>query len=528
MGYSDSFRRIKRDPGPPTFDHGIRIMHRPNRPPTVLARAWSFLLGATLLLLPGALLAQAPASPGPVHAPAPPGPTAAQIASIDSIFAEWDDPRAPGAAVAVTRDGRLIYSQGYGSAQLEHLIPVTSVTVFHVASVSKQFTTFAIALLARDGLLSWDDEVGDHIEEFPDFDRSITLRHLATHTSGVRDQWELLRMAGWRLDDVITRDQILRLMARQQELNFEPGSAYLYSNMGYSLLAEVVERVSGQDFDEFLQERVFRPLGMHRTHVHSDHQMVVPGRAYSYAPAGEGHWRKAVLSYANQGATSLFTTVEDLARWIGEFEEPLVGDPELWAEMRERAALTTGDTADYALGLQIASYRGLRTIGHGGADAGFRTNLMHFPDERIGVVVFGNASNFNAAGSARAVAEVFLDAQMEPRVVATGEGGGGQGGNDVADPPNPSLAQLAEYEGTYYSVELDSWYRVRLVDGELQLEHPRHPDATLRYIEDDRLQGGTLRTLEFSRDSAGAIDGFRAGGGRVLNLRFERIADPAG
>jgi CubicO group peptidase (beta-lactamase class C family) len=374
-------------------------------PARSLCRGSLFPLLAALLLLAGLLPS------GEVEAQ---GVTREQVARVDSIFRTWTDAAAPGASVAVTRNGRIIYSQGYGSAQLEYRIPVTPTTIFHVASVSKQFTTFAVALLARDGLLSWDDPVHKHLPELPELGPPITLRHLANHTSGVRDQWQLLTMAGWRMDDVLTRDQIMHLMSRQRELNFEPGSEYLYSNMGYSVLAEVVERVSGQDFGEFLRDRVFLPLGMIRTHVHSDHTRVVPGRAYSYAPVPGGGWRNAVLSYANQGATSLFTTVEDLARWMAEMEEPVVGDPELWAEMVEPARLNNGETTPYGLGLSVGPYRGLATQGHGGSDAGFRTQLLHFPTERLGVVVFGNASTFNAGGTARRVAEVFLEDRMEP------------------------------------------------------------------------------------------------------------------
>jgi CubicO group peptidase (beta-lactamase class C family) len=367
--------------------------------------------GSLLPLMVGLLL---PATLAPSSELEAQGPTRAQVEQIDSIFSPWTDAAGPGAAVAVTRNGRIIYSQGYGSAQIEYRIPISPTTVFHVASVSKQFTAFAVALLARDGLLSWDDPVHEHLPELPDLGRPFTLRHLANHTSGVRDQWELLIMAGWRIDDVITRDQIMQLMSRQRELNFEPGSEHLYSNMGYSLLAEVVERVSGQDFEAFLHERVFLPLGMHRTHVHSDHTLVVPGRAYSYAPEPGGGWRNAVLSYANRGATSLFTTVEDLGRWIAEMEEPSVGDPVIWAEMAEPARLNSGETSPYGLGLSVAPYRGLATQGHGGSDAGFRTQILHFPTERVGVVVFGNASTFNAGATARQVAEVLLEDRLEP------------------------------------------------------------------------------------------------------------------
>ena len=469
------------------------------------------------------------ATPHVTNAEATPrGITAEQVEAVDAVFEAWSDPASPGAAVAVTRNGRVIYSQGYGSAQLEYRIPVTPTTPFHVASVSKQFTTFAVALLARDGALSWDDEVHRHLPELPDLGHPVTLRQLAQHTSGVRDQWELLIQAGWRIDDVITRDQIVGLMMRQRELNFEPGSEYLYSNMGYSLLAEVVERVSGQDFGEFLRERVFLPLGMHRTHVHSDHTRIVPGRAYSYAPTGNGGWRNAVLSYANQGATSLFTTVEDLGRWMAEMETPVVGDVALWAEMAEPARLNGGDTAPYGLGLSVGSFRGLATKGHGGADAGFRTNLLFFPEEGMGVVVFGNASSFNAARLAREVAEVFLEDRMEPVEEPANDAPAAPGGNaaEEEEEPEPLSAQvMAQYEGSFYSPELDVIYRVRVEEGALVVERPRQPEQILTLVEPDSFRSSQwgMNRVEFVRDEEGAVAQMLVSGGRVRNVRFHRV-----
>ncbi len=482
---------------------------------------------AVLLLVFLLVLAMGPPMPAAAQATTP-----AQAAAVDSAFAQWDEPDGPGAAVAVVRDGRPVFTRGYGSAQLEYRAAVTPSTPFHVASVSKQFTAFAVALLAREGQLSWDDDVRDHLPELPDLGARITLRQLATHTSGVRDQWELLAMAGWRLDDVITRDQILTLMARQEELNFDPGREHLYSNMGYSLLAEVVERVAEMEFGRFLEERVFVPLGMNRTHVHDDHTHVVPGRAYSYRPAGQGRWQNAVLSYANQGATSLFTTAEDLARWIGEMEEPQVGDDPLWEEMRTPAVLTGGDTVGYGLGLSVGSYRGLRTVGHGGADAGFRSQLLHFPDQEFGVVVMGNASSFNSGGMARRVAEIFLEEAMDPRPRVAdqgGEGGTGDGGSaGEAASPTPD-DPLGSHQGAYYSRELDALYRVGLEGDGLVLTHHRHPDAALVPLGGDRFRGEAwyMRLLEFTRDARGEVNGFRVTGNRVRDLRFERVPDPA-
>jgi CubicO group peptidase (beta-lactamase class C family) len=244
---------------------------------------------------------------------------------VDQLFAAWDKPESPGAAIAVIKDGAVTYQRGYGSANLEYNIPITPKTVFHVASVSKQFTAFAITLLVNQGKLSLDDDIRKHLPEVPDFGKKITIRHLLHHTSGLRDQWVLLAMAGWRLDDVITKEHILKIVRHQKELNFDPGEEHVYSNTGYTLLAVIVERVSGKSFREYTEANIFKPLGMTSTHFHDDHEMIVKNRAYSYAPVKDAGFKLAALNYANVGATSLFTTAEDLVRWVLNFEDKKVG-----------------------------------------------------------------------------------------------------------------------------------------------------------------------------------------------------------
>ncbi len=329
-------------------------------------------------------------------------------AKVDEIFVRWDTCWTPGVAVAVISGGEIIYSNGYGYANMEYDIPVTPSTIFHIASISKQFTTFSILLLEEEGKLSLDDEVGKYIEEFPDFGKSVTLRQLAHNISGVRDQWNLLGMAGWRLDDVITTEQVLRLVSNQKELNFDPGEEYLYSNTGFTLLAEVVARVSGKSFAEFTKERIFGPLGMTNTLFYDDHEKIVRNRAYSYGPRNDGY-RKRVLSYATAGATSLFTTVEDMKHWSNNFDNPTVGTPEMIAKMNTRAVLNNGDTISYALGQTVGTYKGLKRISHGGADAGFRTFFARFPEQDFSVVVFSNDASFSSAGMAMRVADIYLE-----------------------------------------------------------------------------------------------------------------------
>ena len=210
-----------------------------------------------------------------------------------------------------------MYLRGYGMANFEYDIPITPSSVFHVASVSKQFTTFAVSLLVADGEVAWEDDIREYVPEVPDFGQVITLRHLANHTSGIRDQWDLLGMAGWRFEaDVITQGDVLDITSRQTALNFPVGSEYLYSNTGFTLLAVVVERVSGQTLKEFTQERIFEPLGMSGTHFHDDHNTIVPNRAYGYAAVRGGGYRISIPDFDVVGG-SMVAVQENMARLPG-------------------------------------------------------------------------------------------------------------------------------------------------------------------------------------------------------------------
>ncbi|MYC86962.1 MAG: serine hydrolase [Gemmatimonadales bacterium] len=450
---------------------------------------------------------------------------------IDAVFADLDRPGSPGAAVSVIRDGEIVHSRGYGYAQIEHSVPVTPRTVFHVASVSKQFTAMAVTMLAAEGALSLDDRVQAHLGFVPEFEHPVTVRQMIHHTSGIRDQWQLLGISGWRLDDVITTEQILGLMSRQRELNFVPGSEYLYSNMGYTLLARTAAAVSGMSFPEFTAARIFRPLGMDRTHFHDDHEHIVPGRAYSYRPAsgdGDGaEYTKAVLSYANAGATSLFTTADDLARWLDNFRHETVGGPEVMEMMTTRGVLNGGDTIPYAHGLSIGDHRGLRTVGHGGADAGFRTQATWYPEANVGVVVLTNVANGNPGGRVRQVAEVVL-AEVFPEAEPEEEGDTPSPAADSVPPPTPDPATLAEYAGTYYSPELDALYHLEATDEGLVARHIRHGDIALepRARDEFATDRWFMRQVRFERAPDGSVSAMRVGGGRVRNLLFIKLTRP--
>ncbi|NLJ80680.1 MAG: beta-lactamase family protein [Firmicutes bacterium] len=339
---------------------------------------------------------------------------------IDAVFEKWDRPDSPGCALVVTKDNEIIYERGYGAAQLEYGIPITPDTIFHVASVSKQFTTMAIAFLVADGLVDLDAPIQQYVPAAPKFTETITVRHLVHHTSGLRDQWALLMLAGWRMDDVITKDHLMKIITRQQELNFAPGEEFLYSNSGYTLLAEIVEKVTGKTLRAFAKERIFKPLGMENTHFHDDHEEIVKNRAYSYAPRQEGGWRKSVLSYANVGATSLFTTVRDLAKWLANFSHGQAGGQDVLAVMENRFTLNSGELIPYGFGLIHEDYKGLQEIGHSGTDAGFRSWCGRFKPRGLGIAVLANAANALPRESARKIADILLAAKIkeEPKETA--------------------------------------------------------------------------------------------------------------
>lgn len=334
--------------------------------------------------------------------------------AVDQLFAQWARPDSPGASIAVIQNGKIIYSQGYGAANLEYGVPNTPATVFHLASVSKQFTAFAIYLLVQDGKLSLDDDVRKYVPKLHDFGKLITIRQLLHHTSGVRDQWNLLALGGWRLDDEITDDDVARLLFQQTELNFAPGDQFLYSNSGYTLLAMVVKQVSGKTLPEFAKERIFDPLGMSHTHFHGKYGIVVKDRAYSYGRQPDGKYQYIALTYSTVGPSSLFSTVGDLARWDENFYTGEVGGRALLAQMQEKGKLNNGKEIDYASGLTIGRYRGLRTVEHAGGDAAYRTNILRFPDQRFSVVVLANAGDLSPTALSFKIADVYLKDSLQP------------------------------------------------------------------------------------------------------------------
>ena len=329
-------------------------------------------------------------------------------ARVDSIFAQFSTGLTPGAAVAVVRNGTVILSKGYGHADLEHKVPITGTSVFDVASVSKQFAGLAIAMLVEEGKVALTDDIRKHIPEMPDFGRTITVGHLVHHTSGLRDWPGTLALSGWRMDDVISFEQILTMAFHQRTLNFDPGAEYMYSNTGYNVLAELVRRVTGKSFHDWTDEHLFKPLGMARSHFRHDHTEIYPDRVLGYARVQDGTWRATSNNLMALGSSSLFTTAEDLAKWLANFDDATVGGSAI-ARMRVTDTLNNGAANTYAFGLTVGDYRGHSIVSHSGSWASFSTFVLHFPVLKTGIVVLANTP-FNVSAAAHRVADIYLEA----------------------------------------------------------------------------------------------------------------------
>lgn len=480
--------------------------------------------------LAAAVILSAPLLPRPATAQeALPAPVALRV---DSVFATYTQPLSPGCALGVMHNGQLVYAKGYGLSDLEHDVPIAPSSIFHVASISKQFTAYSILLLQRDGLLSLDDDIRKYLPPVPDLGHVITIRHLIHHTSGLRDQWHLLTLGGWRADDPKSERDILWLVSRQRALNFVPGAEHLYNNTGYTLLGTIVRRVSGKSLREFTTERIFEPLGMTSTHFHDDHTMIVPGRTSAYVPAGGGgrgsrggaapgvsDYRISIPVFDNAGATSLFTTVEDMAKWERNFLQPTVGDAGLIEQMSERGTLNDGTTIPYAFALSHGELRGLRTIGHSGSDAGYRADYVRFPDQRYAFATFCNIGTANPALLNRSVAQVVLAGQLGP-VVAAGARGGPTPPSAIAMPAD----ELRRYAGIYVDSISEAARALVFRDSTGTLHASGAPNApTLVPIGNEEFvaqAGANTIRVKFHRDARG-VSGVSDSGSAVVFTRRE-------
>jgi CubicO group peptidase (beta-lactamase class C family) len=530
---------------------------------------------------------------------------------VEQLMARYDGPESPGAAVRVWRGGKTLYSRAFGMANLAYHIPFRTDTRTNIGSTSKQFTAFAIMLQAERGRLSLDDDIRKHIPELPAFDHPITVRHLITHTSGLREFLNLVTMTGRRLDhgDWIDRSELISIVQRQPALQNVPGAEWNYNNTAFGLAALIVERTSGQDFPSFMRENVFGPLGMTRSMVRASPEHIVPDMSEGYTPGPDGFRQIGDLGGA-MGAGGIYTTVEDLEKWARNFTNPTVGTRKSLDEMMTSFKLNDGKETGYGYGLTVGDQKGLRRIQHGGADVAHRSMLAYYPEIDAGITVQSNHAGFNSnvafdlaeaffrdafqgAAERAAAPAVFDPSKYDParfdafagryaldaapnfiltfsregsklytqatgqsriEIVATSDstfrltaveasvvfhrGADGKvtgltlnqnGANhatrltDEAPPPwKPTAAELAGFEGRYFSDEIETFYTLAVQDSTLVMRQRRLDDTKLTPGAKDAFSGGNL-SFSFERDRNGKIIGFYVSNGRTRGVRFALV-----
>lgn len=385
---------------------------------------------------------------------------------VDAIFKEYDRSDSPGCALGVYRNGRIEYARGYGMANLELGIANSPQTVLDIGSTGKQFTALSIHLLASEGKLSLDDDVRKWIPEIPDYGQTVTVRNLLHHTGGLRDYIVLFDLQGVVAEDLSTREDTLGVLARQKAPNFAPGAEHLYSNTGYFLLGEIVRRASGQSLRDFAHDRIFVPLGMRHTQYNDSHTRLIPGRATGYSKAESGGFGIDMSDWEQVGDGGVLTSVEDLQRWDENFYSGAVGGRAVIDAMLVPGVLSSGKKLQYASALYVADYRGLPSVSHGGAWAGYRAQLLRFPKEHLSVACLCNLGDSNPSRLAHLVADVYLGDKMTkaPEAAETPAAGAA-----ARKPPRAAAdaARLRALAGAYLDRSSDRFFRLAVENGEL-------------------------------------------------------------
>lgn len=425
---------------------------------------------------------------------------------VARVFTGVAGPDQPGCVVGVMRKGELIHSAAFGLADVARAMPMDTDTVVEIASVSKQFTAFAVLLLEQRRLLSLDDPLLKFLPELAGSARGVTLRHLLHHTGGLRDYIALMEFVGRRWSDRVTRDEAFQAVVRQQAPNFPPGERYEYSNTGYFLLSQVVERVSGQPFPEFARVNIFEPLKMTHTQVVDRFPVPIEHRARGYSRGAGDMWQLDESPWEPVGAGNVHTTVGDLARWEANFYQPKIGGATVIARMVEAGALASGERIAYASGLMIDAYRGLPTVYHSGWWTGFRSFFLRFPEQRFGVSVLCNRSDAPTRQLAQGVADAYLGSAMT-----------------AAQPPK---SPLEDYVGTYWSSEAAVSCDLTLRNGAVTLGACMKDVVLTPYDENELISVAERITLRFTRHS-GQPREFAYYAAGLSGLRFQRVTSAA-
>lgn len=474
------------------------------------------MVSATRLACIAALAAMSILIGSQVHADAP----ADASARVDELLRPYDRTDGGGMAVGVYRGGKVVYAKGVGMADMEHPAPITPNTVFQLASVSKQFTAFAVLLLAREGKLDLDADVRRYLPYFPDFGRRVTVRHLVNHTSGLREMEGLFALGDMDVEGRRKQSEMRLAVANQRALNFAPGTEYAYCNTGYELLAEIVRAVTGESLRQFLQNRVFGPLQMNDTYVRDNASEVTVGRASSYCQ-NRGYCSSpgAHLEIGSSeliGSSNVHSTVLDLARWAGNLTQPTVGDAALMREYMQMATLDDGSPINYGFGLLRQNVGGYSALTHTGQALSFFTVTYYFPEQDLAVAVLANTF-LDVWATAEKIAQFYLPSrevppQAQPAVVAaSAENVAAMVGLYAG--PGDTLIELVR-SGGGLGIK-------RTVPGDAKPVLFR-ADGTFDRGDEKRAEGEYFRAVRSSKGVVALEDSGKGTSGRVV--RFERVA----
>lgn len=444
-------------------------------------------------------------------------------ARVDQLMAAYDADDRPGAVVAVYQDGAVRFARGYGLADLTHRVPNTSTTLFNIGSVAKQFVGIAYAMLEEQGVLSIDDDVRTYAPELPDFGETVTLRHLLNHTSGYREVYGVLALEGrFTEEDMLDRAYAMDVVRRQPELQFSPGSEYLYNSSAYVILTTLLERITGVSYPDWMQEHVFGPLGMTHTRIEREVGDVIPGSAYSYGRNERGGYKQLFDNRLFYGATDLYTNAPDLAHWLRNFRTDELGEGTVMERMLKKSVLTTGDTLGYTLGLGVGTWRGVPRIQHTGSTGGYRAFIAYFPSIDAGVAVMSNTSGFDFSIPGHVI-DAFFGALLPPLPAPE------PAPEEATSGPRLGMEVLAAYAGRFMVEEQNVVVYFTEAEGGLDAEI-EGTSARMVTINDSTFHLAPLDArVVFHRDADGTVHSATAeqGATRYMLRRIEPWAPSA-
>lgn len=334
---------------------------------------------------------------------------------IDSLISQWLPANAPGGAIAIVSGEKILYQKTFGMMSLEYQLPNSKHTLFNLASVSKHFTAFCILLLEKEGKLKLDDDIKLYLPELPDYKHSVTINQLIHHTSGIPSSDNLRLFAGLPFEAPWDADDEMDLISRYSKLNYKPDSEGNYSNSGYFLLAKIVEKVSGMSFSDFLTQRIFSPLDMNETFVYDSPGKVLPGKATGHKKTNHSYTRMNTEGESVYGSTNIYTSINDISKWMQNLLNPAVGDKEMISKLFEPAhVLSTGYIINYTYGLNVRKYKGIRIADHSGYAMGFRSQIIFFPENDLSIITMCNNESIDNWSLACNVADWYLNDNFVP------------------------------------------------------------------------------------------------------------------